>query len=120
MKKSIVFILLCACIICLFVGCTAQNSTAQPDATAPPNAPNAGPPAIMVDDILYYSTGEEIPVEIDESEFLGRIISTVSISQMPTENGQANIPFEDAPYAKYEDGIVLLMDEKWTLFETRD
>jgi hypothetical protein len=31
-----------------------------------------------------------------------------------------NIPFEDAPYAKYEDGIVVMMDEEWTLFEARD
>jgi len=84
-----------------------------------PASPNAGPPAIMVEDILYYSTGKEIPVKIDESAFLGRIASIVSISQMPTENGQANIPYADAPYSKYEDGIVVLMNEKWILFEAR-
>lgn len=74
----------------------------------------------MVDDTLYYSTGNEITAEIEESDFLGRIMSPCSISQLPTQNGQANIPFEGAPYAQYEDGIVVLIDEEWTLFESRD
>jgi hypothetical protein len=95
----------------MFTGCKAQDSA---------SIPNAGPPAIMVDEILYYSTGKEIPVEITESDFYGKITSTISISQVPSENSQANIPFEDAPYAKYGDGIIVLMDEEWTLFEARD
>ncbi len=82
--------------------------------------PNAKPPSIMVDNVLYYSTGKEIPAEIDEADYLGRITSIVSISQLPTQNNQANIPFEDAPYAKYGDGIVVLMNEEWTLFEVRE
>lgn len=56
MKNAFVFILLCMCLICLFTGCKAQDSA---------STPNAGPPAVMVDDILYYSTGKEIPAEID-------------------------------------------------------
>lgn len=84
------------------------------------SAPNSGPPAIMINDTLYYSTGTHISVDIDESEFIDRITSTVSISQMPTENGQANIPFENSPYAKYENGIILLMDNQWILFEERN
>ena len=82
--------------------------------------PNAQPPSIMMDNILYYSTGNEISIDIDEADYLGRITSVVKITQLPTENGQANIPFEDAPYAKYEEGLVVLMDEKWILFEIRD
>ena len=111
MRKIFVFILSCACLICFLAGCTVQSH---------PSTPNALSPAILVDDALYYSTGKAITVEIEKSDFLGRITSPCLISQLPTQDGQANIPFEGAPYATYEDGIVVLMDEEWTLFESRD
>ena len=36
------------------------------------------------------------------------------------KNGQANFDAKGAPYAKYENGIVVLWDRKWTLFVTHD
>ena len=81
-----------------------------------PATPNAQPPSIMVNN----TTGIAKSIEIDEAEYLGRISSVVNISQLPTENGQANIPFENAPYVKHEECIVVLMGEEWILFEVRD
>ena len=79
------------------------------------------PPAIMVNDVLYYmSAGKALSIEVDESGYLGEITSVVSISGLPTENNQANIPFEGAPYIKYQEGLALLMDDEWRLFEVRD
>lgn len=87
-------------------------------------APNTPPPAFMLDDILYYSTGREVSIEVDEADYLGRTIS-IDISEFPSKNGQANILFESAPYVKYQEGIVILFDtdldgtDEWTLYETR-
>ncbi len=103
-----------SCIILLFGvgGCGMKD----PD----PATPNAQPPSIMVNNTLYFSTGIAKSIEIDEAEYLGRISSVVNISQLPTENGQANIPFENAPYAEHEECLVVLMGKEWILFETRD
>jgi hypothetical protein len=47
------------------------------------------------------------------------ISSVVNISKLPSENNQANIPYINAPYAEYQEGIVVLMDDKWIFFEAR-
>lgn len=112
MKKLCAFLILCVPLL-LFVGCGAKESKDTPD------TPNAKPPAIMVNSTIYYSTGKEIVIEIDESEFLGHISSVISIAKLPSEDGQANIPYEGAPYAKYQEGIVVLMDDVWIFFEAR-
>lgn len=75
----------------------------------------------MIDDVLYYYTGREVPIEIDEESILEIITSTVSLTEMPAENGQPNMtPLLDCPYAKHEENIAVLMEETWMLFETRD
>ena len=84
------------------------------------DTPNALVPTVMVDDVLYSIADREVFVNAEDSEILGRITSTVPVSELPTENGQANIPFQDAPYARFKNGVVLLMDGKWTFFEPRD
>ena len=109
-NKKIGLILAVTC-TCLLLGCC----------TPVPSTPNTLPPCIMVDDVLYYYTGREIPDEIDEDSILGIITSTVSLTEMPTENGQSNMTsLLDCPYAKHEEKIAVLMEEKWMLFETRD
>ncbi len=83
------------------------------------NPPGSLVPSVMMEDALYYTTGLEVEIEIDKSEYIGEITSVVSLAQWPEENGQANIPYEGAPYARYEEGIVLLIQGDWILFEKR-
>ncbi len=95
-----------------------------PGSSLPSPAPNTPPPAFMLDDILYYSTGREVFIEVDESDYLGRTIS-ISLSELPSENGQANLVFDGAPYIKYQEGYAILMDtdldgtDEWILYEAR-
>ena len=80
---------------------------------------NALVPSIMIEGTLYLmSQKENLVIEIPENDYLGRIGSTVPLSEWPTENEQANIDVEDAPYAEYGNGIVVLWNGEWTLFLT--
>jgi len=109
----VLFILTCIVLLYVARGCGVKKVV--------PEAPNVLFPAIMIDDILYGTTGKVVAIDIDEAEYLGRISSVVDIRQLPTENGQGNLALlEDAPYAKYEEGLVVLMEGKWILFEIRD
>jgi len=84
-----------------------------------PQSPNALVPSIMIEGTLYLMSQKEKPgIEIADSDYLGVIKSTVPLSEWPTENGQANIDVEGAPYAEYETGIVVLWNGEWTLFLT--
>ena len=88
-------------------------------------APNTPPPAFMLNDILYYSTGREIYIEVDEADYLGRTISS-SLSELPSKNGEANLVFDGAPYVKYKEGYAILMDtdldgtDEWIRYEARE
>ncbi len=105
-KYSILFILL---IIILGI-CGCKNN-------AVPDTPNVLVPAIMYDGDIFCTTGKQMSGEIDESAVVGTITSTVPLSQWPKENGQANFNAIDAPYAITSDGLVVLMENEWTLFE---
>ena len=85
-------------------------------------SPNTYLPQIMIDDTIYYLSSKGNPiVEITESDYLGRVLSTVSLSQKPIENGQANFNVNiDSPYAIYEDGIVVLWNKAWSPFVTEE
>ncbi|NMR95739.1 hypothetical protein HKB01_00360, partial [Vibrio parahaemolyticus] len=72
---------------------------------------------IMVNDNIYVYMGYEVPIEIDKSDILGKVESTVEGDRIPTENGQANFEIKGAKYAQYEDDIVVLLDNKWMLFK---
>lgn len=106
-----------AIVLCLlaFCGCAKETSV---------QTPNTNPPTIMVEGVLYTSTGKQMPVEVDESAILGTIESVVHGSEFPTENGQANFPCEGAEYARISDsvheGIIVLIDHEWTYFEVRE
>ena len=66
---------------------------------------------------LYRTSGKQLPGEVDESAILGYIQSVVHGGRLPEEEGQANFPCEGAPYAMVSDGLVVLVDNEWTLFE---
>ncbi|NYB73734.1 M56 family metallopeptidase [Sedimentibacter hydroxybenzoicus DSM 7310] len=74
-------------------------------------------PMIMVNGELYLDTGRSVPAEIDESAIIGEVKSSVSPSEKPSEEGQANFGFTGAKYAHFEDNIVVLIDNEWYVFE---
>ncbi len=108
MRNKIAWILSAAC-ACLLLGCSK-----------PPDAPNTLPPSLMLDDILYYYTGEEVSVEIDEASIIGTVSSTVPLSELPNKNGQSNMNILGCSYAQHEENFVVFMEEKWMLFERID
>lgn len=61
-------------------------------------------------------SGDEVPIEIDKNEIMGKILSTVKYFETPTENDQANFEIKGSKYAQYEDSIVVLIDGNWILF----
>lgn len=80
---------------------------------------NTCPYSVMIDDSIYYSTGTQ-PDNIKDVKIIGKIISVIPENQMPSKNEEANIGTVDAPYGKYDDGIVVLINDEWILFEPRD
>jgi hypothetical protein len=74
-------------------------------------------PMIKVEDVLYLDTGNIVPIEIDDLEVIGEIISSVAQHNKPTENGQTNFGSIGSKYAYYEQNIVVLLENGWVLFE---
>ena len=74
------------------------------------------PAAIMVNDVVYYYTYEDVPTEqVDDNTILGYTESYTD--SLPSQNGQTNFLRDTgAPYAKYDDGIIVFMDGKWGYF----
>ena len=85
-----------------------------------PDAPNAMVPSIMYEGILYRTTGKAIPAEVDESAIVGEIGSVVPLSQLPTKDGEANFGEVGDPYAITNDGLLVIMNHEWVVFETYD
>jgi hypothetical protein len=85
------------------------------------SSPNTYLPQVMIDDEIYYLYGDPYTsIEyIPESSYAGCIQSTVSLSQKPTVNGQANFNIDEgSPYARYGNGFIVLWGDVWTIFET--
>ena len=71
--------------------------------------------AIMVDGVLYWSTGTPVPGEVEESA-----IRTVTgyTSSLPEMDGQTNFSHDlSAQYAVTNMGLVVLVDQEWILFD---
>ena len=85
-----------------------------------PDAPNAMVPSIMYEGILYRTTGKAIPAEVDEAAIVGEIGSVVPLSQLPTKDGEANFGEVGDPYAITNDGLLVIMNHEWVVFETYD
>lgn len=82
-----------------------------------PDAPNAMVPSIVYEGNLYRTTGKQIPAEVDDSAIVGRISSVVSLSQLPSNEGEANFGEVGDPYARTSDGLLVIMGHEWILFE---
>ena len=109
MKKLMALVLALGCVLSL-VGCGQKEQTT-------PNTPNATIPSIMYEGNLYRTTGKEIPAEVDETAIVGSIRSVVPLSQFPANEGEANFGQVGDPYALTADGLVVLLNNEWTLFE---
>ena len=82
-----------------------------------PDTPNAMVPSIVYGGKLYRTTGKQIPAEVDESAIVGRISSVVSLSQLPSNEGEANFGEVGDPYAITRDGLLVIMGHEWVMFE---
>ena len=82
-----------------------------------PDTPNAMVPSIVYEGNLYRTTGKQIPATVDESAIVGHISSVVPLSQLPSNEGEANFGEVGDPYAVTSDGLLVLMDNEWTVFE---
>ena len=102
MKKRIIYLMLILGLL-LFTGC--KVSYIETDCAA----------AIMVDGKIYLQTMGALPGEVDESAILGYFKSYTD--DYPKEDGQTNISKDliNAPYAKVEGGIAILLQNEWYL-----
>ena len=93
----------------LLSACGAQapsTTTVQRD-TMPENPNWVCPPSLMIDGQMWRDWSLEPLVDpnlIAEEQILGYITSTVSLTNMPTQNNEANYPAAlHAPYARWMD-----------------
>lgn len=96
-----------------------ENESPASGENGEPGAPGAQGgkfcPAIMVDGVLYRSTGRPVPAEPDPS-----VIQTVAsyTSGTPEIDGQTNFSQDlTARYVMTDIGLLVLVEEEWTLFE---
>ncbi len=95
-----------------------NNSTSDFGKTVP-GIPNVLTPMIVVDNIVYYWTGEELTETPSEKEYSGYIESIVPENRRPTKNNEANLPCLNAPYVDLDDGVALLYNHKWYIFQSK-
>ncbi len=112
MKKYISAFLALAVVLTLFTACHKEGSYVE----------NTCPYALMVQDTMYYYTGEEIDekIKIRDEDILGHVTSVIPESSMPSVNDQANIDILGAPYMMYDGNLIVRIDEEWIIFETRE
>lgn len=88
-----------------------------------PETPNTMPPSIMVDGELYSSTGKEMPGEPDES-VIKTVNSVVESTELPSNEGEINVPAPNARYAKINDYegeyVVVSLPSEWVRYDTRE
>jgi len=111
MKKTFAFALFVLCAVMALAGCGRSQ-----DAPTAPTTPNTYLPTIMYDGKLYHLNSKGIVVDVDQAEIIGYVSSTVPLSQLPAENGQANFGDTDTPYAMTDLGLAVMFNSEWTLF----
>lgn len=128
MKKVVVIALaIVVCFAALFwftIETNPESATRLGYASGPgkpievtPDIPNAMVPSIVYGGNLYRTTGKQIPAEVDESAIVGRISSVVPLSQLPSNEGEANFGEVGDPYAITSNGLLVIMGHEWVLFE---
>ncbi len=104
MKRKIITAVLCLIMLLALSACTSSVSDY--------------PAAIMVNDMVYLFGDEDISAEIDETAILGY---TSYVEGWPSKNGETNFRREgNLPYALYENGVIVLVDNKWIYCEPRN
>ena len=104
----------------ILVACNNQVNTNDSDMSVESTCPYA----LMYGGVTYYYTGEEIFQEViyDSKDILGKVTSVIPETKMPSADCQANIAILDSIFIKHElsgDGLLVLIDGKWTIFENR-
>ncbi|MEI3399249.1 MAG: hypothetical protein V8Q81_01290 [Christensenellales bacterium] len=109
--KRIMFLLPALLLALLLIGCGRAVS----------ETPDSYLPSIMIDGVLYHLSDKgEMSGDVDPSAIQGEITSTVPLTQLPKEHGQANFGSAGDPYAFASDGLVVLFNNEWTLFVADD
>ena len=105
MKKWIAATL-CLALVFLFVSCVNPKSGDYPA-------------TIMVNGTNYYSTGNAVPVEVDESAI--QYTTSYAEDGVPKKDGEANFNRDTGnPYAVLEGGmVVVLIDNEWIEFKSK-
>ena len=93
-----------------------DNSSISDFGKTVPGIPNVLTPMIVVDNTVYYWTGEELTETPSEKEYSGYIESIVPENRRPTKNNEANLLCLNAPYVVLDDKIALLYSKRWFLF----
>lgn len=70
---------------------------------------------INLNGIIYISTGEPVPAEIDPSAILGKFHTQVE--GRPKNHGQGNFDCVDCQYARVGRDCAVLIDGEWVLFQ---
>ena len=79
--KRIMFLLPALLLSLLLIGCERES----------PATPDTYLPSIMLDGVLYHLSDKgEMSGDVDPSAIQGEITSTVPLTQLPKEHGQAN------------------------------
>lgn len=77
------------------------------------------PAAIMVNDTIYYSTGEQLSGEVNESVVIRNITSYTD--EMLAKNGEANFNRDlDSEYTFTDEGLAVCIDNEWILFKQQE
>ena len=94
----------------LLTGCAKKEQAETPDVLVP---------AIFYAGTVYCTTDKQLPGEVAESAIVGEVTSVVPLNQWPEKEGEANFGQPGAPYALTAEGLVVLVENEWTLFEDR-
>lgn len=110
MRKYILLVLSILGVL-IIIGCDNQHDI--------PDVPNTMRPSIVVDGELFSTTGNSSPIEPDES-VIKTVISVISGTEMPLNEGEINFPQPGTKYAKIqgnEEYVVVMIDLEWIRFD---
>lgn len=112
MKKQIALVLALALVLSV-TACTAPEIEEA--------APNAMIPMVMVDGVIYMTTGYESTATERRDGFDGEISSTVGGHEQPTENDQSNFGTGFGyQYGQTEGTLELYINGKWWIYGTQE
>lgn len=129
-RKQILVLFLLVALLLSFFACGKSNKTQETEkplndnsstsdfGKTIPGIPNVLTPMIVVDNTVYYWTGEELTETPSEKEYSGHIESIVPENRRPTKNNEANLPCLNAPYVVIDDEVALFYNQKWYLFQS--